>query len=275
MFFDAGKQAGHGAHDMGGLKGAPDGQLAIHFVHAGHAAAGFQRAGMGAVVVDHLFGDHFGAVDGLIGRFFVAHLPQEDVVVMLARAMRARHDAVQILTQDRRIGGKRLEGVNDHGKFFVINLDQLDGIGGDVAVGRDDKSHFLTLKQHLSIGQHHLLVTRQRGHPVQVQGCEVGGRQHRHHTGQGAGGIGVDRLYAGMCVRAAHEIAKQHALHFDVIDIVALALGKADILDAFAAAAQTFKLFDPFVTGWGLVVHSAASLAFISLAAARIALTMF
>ena len=145
---------------MGRLERAPDGQLAVYLVHAGDRAAGFQRAGMGAGVIDHFFGHDLGRAKRLFRRFLVAGFPQEDVVVMAARAVGSGHDAVEVLAQHGGIGFQRGEGVDDDGKFLVIHLDQFDGIGGDVAVSGNDEGDLLPLEQHLAIGKNHLLVTR-------------------------------------------------------------------------------------------------------------------
>src|SRR5574343_1000574 len=110
---------------------------------------------------------------------------------------------------------------------------------------------------------------------MQVEGRKVGGGQHRDDAGQSLGRIGVDRLDAGMGIGRADEIAEQHAGQLDVIDIVALALGEADVLNALAAGTHAFQVGDTFFAGGGQVVHSAASLVFISFAADMIALTMF
>jgi hypothetical protein len=175
-----------------------------------------------------------------------------------------------------RPGFQRLERVDDDGQFLVIDLDQFDGIGGDVAVGRHDEGDLLPLEQHLAVGQHHLLVTRQRGHPVQAQRCQVGGGQHGDHARQRLGGIGVDRLDAGMGIGAADEIAEQHALHLDVVDVVALALREPHVLDPLAAGSEALEVgnavFD-LVGVWSFIRRPPSR--FISAAAARIALTMF
>ena len=275
VLFDTGQQRGHGAHHVGRLKRAVNRQLAVHLVHAGHGPAGFQRARMGAVVVHRLFGNDLGIVDDLLGAFLVAHFPQEDVVVMLARAVSAAGLALEILSQND-VGLKRLERIDDHGQRLVFHFDQFHGVGGDIAVRSYDKGHFLPLKQHFAIGQHHLLVTGQRRHPMQAERFEVFGGQHCHHAGQSHRRIGIDRFHAGVGIGRAHEVAVQHARQLYVIDVIALALGKTGVFHAFARAAHAFQIGNPVVAGWGLVVHCAASLAaFISAAADKIDFTMF
>ena len=81
-----------------------------------------------------------------------------------------------------------------------------------------------------------------------------------------------------MGMRRAHEIAVQHARQLQVVDVVALALGEADVLDPLALAAHAFEGgFTLFPRG-SQVVHSAASwnsTPLILAAAYWIALTMF
>ena len=51
----------------------------------------------------------------------------------------------------------------------------------------------------------------------------------------------VDRFDARMGMRRADEIAVQHARQLHVVDVIALALGEADVLDALALAAHAFE----------------------------------
>ncbi len=44
-----------------------------------------------------------------------------------------------------------------------------------------------------------------------------------------------------MRMRRADKIAVQHARQFDIVDIIALALGEADVFDALALAAHAFE----------------------------------
>ena len=55
----------------------------------GDALAGFQRRGMHALIGDQLLDRDFGVGEGGVGCAFVADLPGEHMVVVLARAMRA------------------------------------------------------------------------------------------------------------------------------------------------------------------------------------------
>jgi hypothetical protein len=189
---------------------------------------------VGAVVVDHLLGHHVGACDDGLGRGLVALFPGEDVVVVLAGPVGAGHLAFEVLAQDRRVGGERLERVHDDGEFGVFDLHRLDPVGGGVAVGRDDEGDLLALEEDLAVGEHHLLVARQRRHPVEAEGGEVGGGEHREDARHLERRVLVDRHDAGVGVGAADEIAEEHSGQLDVVDVVALALGEAGVFHALA-----------------------------------------
>lgn len=79
-----------------------------------------------------------------------------------------------------------------------------------------------------------------------------------------------------MAVRRAHEVTKHHARLFDVVNVVALALGEARVLDSLARAAETLQFLHPLFGGCGLFAHCAASVDALRVsAAARMDLTMF
>ena len=89
LFRNLGDQRHHGADHMRRLEGAPDRQLALDLVERADALAGLQRRRMGAVIGDHLLDRDIRLAEGGIGQVLVADGPFEDVVVMLARPMRA------------------------------------------------------------------------------------------------------------------------------------------------------------------------------------------
>ena len=279
---NARQQRGHGAHDVRRLEGAPDGQLAVDLVHRGDAGAGLERAGVHPLIDDFFLHVDLGLGERPLGRLLVADLPGEDVVVMPARTVRARGLARKVVAQDRRAIGERGRGIVERRQLLVLDLDQLDRIGRDVAVVGDHEGDLLVLEQHLAVGQHHLHVAGERRHVVQVQGLQVLGGQHRMHAGQRLGLRDVDRLDPCMAVLAAGEVAEQHARQLQVVDVVALALDEADVLLALARAADAAQrrlaLF--LGHGGGLGHHSAASGAWLEVdfrwsAAWRTALTMF
>src|SRR4029079_9493330 len=88
----------------------------------------------------------------------------------------------------------------------------------------------------------------------------------------------VDRFHPRMRMRRADEGAVQHARQFDVVDVIALALREAGVLDPLALAAHALEGGGALFPRGSQVVHSAASLSstpLILAAAYWIALTMF
>ena len=256
---DLGDQRAHGADDVRRLEGAPQRQLALDLVEGGDALAGLERAGVHARIGDHLLDLDVGLVEGGVGRGLFAGLPVEDVVVVLARPVRAFLLVLDVLADEGRVGVHRLHRIDVAGQPLVFDLDRVGAVGGGVAVGGDDEGDLLVLEQHLAVGQHHLHVAGERRHPGEVDALEFLGGEHGEHARHLQRLGRVDLLDAGVGMRRAVEIAVQHAGQFQVVDIIALALGEADVLDALAAAAHAFQLFGAFGGGGGLVVHSAAS----------------
>ncbi len=200
------------------------------------------------------------------------------MVVVIARAVGAAVLALEILAQHRRVLVHRLERIDQDGQRFVFDLDQLDRVGRHIAVLGDDEGNLLALEQHLFVRQHGLHVAGQGRHVMQVERLQIRRREHGNDARQGERGILGDRFDPRVAVGRAYEIAEQHAGHFDVVDVVALALGEADILDALARGAQPMELrFAVDRRGFGYIIHySAASRGACSCpAAALIDLTMF
>ena len=172
-----------------------------------------------------------------------------------------------------------LNGSTTTGSVLVFDLDEIGGVGGDIAVGRDDEGDFLVLEQHLAVGEHHLHVAGERRHPGEIDALQVLGGQHRDDAGHGLGLRRVDLEDARMGMARAMKIAVQHAGQFDVVDVIAASLGEAHVLDALALAAHALQFFGAFERGGsGGSVHSAASLystPLIFAAAYWMALTMF
>ena len=118
-------QRHHGADHMRRLERAPDRQLALDLVEGADALAGLQRRRMGAVIGDHLLDRHLRLAEGGVGQVLVADRPFEDVVVMLARAVRAGGLAGEVLAQHRRIRIHRLERIDQHRQRLVFDHDLL------------------------------------------------------------------------------------------------------------------------------------------------------
>ena len=228
----------HGAHHVGRLRGDEGGELALDGVEAGHAATGLQRAGVHARVVHVLADLDRGRVERSVRGRLVARVPGEDVVVVLALAVRAFSLAGQVFAQHRGIGRQGGVGVQHHRQLFVLHLHGFHRVGRDVAVVGDDDGDFLHLEVHFFVGQHSGDVACERGHPVQLQRLQVVGRKHRVNAGDGERGFLVDLDDAAMGDRRAHDVHVQHARHLDVVDVVALALNKAGVLFAQTRSAH-------------------------------------
>ena len=214
---------------------------------------------MRAVIGDHLLDGHFGLLEGGVGELAVPDRPFEDVVVVLSRPMRAGGLAGEILAQHRCVGVHGLERVDQDRQRFVFDLDHGNAVVGRVAVGRDHERDLLVLEQHLAVRKHHLHIAGECRHPGEIHGLQRLGRDDGEHARHFQRGLGVDRLDARMRVRRAHEIAVQHAGQLQVVDIVALALREADVLDALALAAHAFEARFALFPRGSQVVHSAAS----------------
>ena len=59
----------------------------------------------------------------------VAHLPVEDVVVVLALAVRAVGLVLEVLADHRRVRRHRLERIDVERQRLVFDLDQVGGVG--------------------------------------------------------------------------------------------------------------------------------------------------
>ena len=146
---DAGDQRVDGAVGVRRLIRGVDQQLSGHRVHRRDGAAGLHRCGMHSGI-EHLLGDDdLGIGEDPLGLDGVARFPVEDVVVVLA---------LDVVPDDGGTGLQRPLGVDDRGQRFVVDLDQLQGIPGDVLGVGDDEGDFLVLEAHLVGGQHGLHV---------------------------------------------------------------------------------------------------------------------
>ena len=124
------------ADDVRRLERAPQRQLALDLVERGDALAGLERAGVHARIGDHLLDGHVRLLEGRVGRGLVAGLPVEDVVRVLALAVRAVGLVLDVLADHRRVRVHRLERIDVAGQLLVFDLDQIGGIGRHIAVVR-------------------------------------------------------------------------------------------------------------------------------------------
>ena len=165
------------------LERAVDREFAGDLVEADDALAGLERAGVDALIAQQVLGRDLRLQEGGVGQLLVADLPIEDVVGMLARPVGAVLFVLDVLAQNRRVLIHRLERVDDDGKRFILDLDQVGGVGGDIAVGRDDERDLLVLEQDLAVGEHHLDVAGERRHPGEIDAFQVLGGQDRDDAG--------------------------------------------------------------------------------------------
>ena len=246
---------------MGRLERAVDRQVAGDLAEAHHALASLERARVDTLIAEQVLGLDLGLHKGGVGQLLVADLPVEDVVGVVARPVRAVLFVLDVLPQDRRVRVHRLERVDDDGKRVILDLDQIGGVGGDIAVGRDNEGDLLVLEQDLAVGEHHLHVARERRHPGEIDALQVLGGQNRDDPGHGLSLGRIDLDDARMSVARAMKVAVQHSGQFDVVDVIAAPLGEAHVLDALAIAAHALQFFGALERGGcGGVVHSAASL---------------
>jgi len=231
----------HGANDVRRLAGQPGREFAAHRIEGSDGAAGLKWARMNARV-KHVLLDRDGrAGKGRVGRLLVAGVPGEDVVVVVALAVRAVGLADQVFTQHRRAGLERLERIHHGLQFLVFHLDGFHAVGGGITVFGNHHRHFLHLEVHFFIGQHRLHIAGQRGHPVQLERLEVVGGQHGNHARDLQRFFLVDALDAGMGQGRAHDVHEHHAGQLDVVHVIALALDEARIFLAQARFAHAHQ----------------------------------
>ena len=219
--------------DVRRLRGHVDGELAGARVVVGDRAAALDRRRVAARVVQLERGDDVGLRERPLGGGGVADLPAVAGVVVLA---------FLVVADDRRVRGRGLLGVDDHGQRLVLDDDRLAPVLGDVRVVGDDDAHLLALEAHLVGGEHGLGVVGERGHPGQVAlGHHLAG-EHQPDARDLPGLRGVDRDDARVRQRAAQDLHVQHAGQVDVVDVVAATAHEPGVLDPAAARAQPADL---------------------------------
>ena len=168
-----------------------------------------------------------------VGRGLVARFPRVDAVVGLA---------FLLVADQRRAVCERLLRGRDRGQDVVVDVDELERVGGDVGIGGDDGGDLLALVAHLVGDEHRLRVARQRRHPRQaVLRHEVAG-DDRDDAVERGGGRRVDAVDARVRDRSAQDRHVQHAGQRDVVEVVALALDETPVLVALHAVADPADL---------------------------------
>ena len=142
---------------------------------------------MDALVGDQLLDRHFGVAANAASVRSLSPTSQLKMWLWCRRAPWA--PSVLPARSSRSTGASASSALNGStsGGSLVLDLDQLDGVGRDIAVVGDDEGDLLVLEQHLLVRQHRLHVAGQRRHLMQFQRLQIGGGQHRDHAGQRLG----------------------------------------------------------------------------------------
>ena len=195
-----------------------------------------------------VFGDH--AV-GLHGRSGVARIVRghrncvcgrgkSGIGIAVGEQALAHQIAADRLVKKGRIVGERRFRIDHRRTLAVLDLDQVEGILGDVAVGRDGESHRLSDVAH-AINCHGARLHRSAnaGDQGVDDGQKVGSRDDGHDAGKGRRRRDVDRENIRMTVRRAQKGGVQGICPEGQIVHIASAPGKeGGILDAFHGLAE-------------------------------------
>ena len=183
--------------------------------------------------VEVLLDDDLGILERLVGAGLVADLPVPDVVVLLF-AIFADEGGARL---------QRLDRIDHDRQRFVVDLDRVDAVGRDVALGRHDRGDLLRLIEDRVGRKDHLLVAHERRHPVQVERHEVLARDDRDDARNLEGLRGVDVLDPGVRERAPRDVQVEHAGQLHVVDVLALSADEARVFLALDALADTADLY--------------------------------
>jgi hypothetical protein len=70
------------------------------------------------------------------------------MIGMLARAVRSAGFVFEVVAQNRRVRGHCPGRIDERRQSLILNLDQVDGVGCDVAVFGHNEGDLLTLEQN-------------------------------------------------------------------------------------------------------------------------------
>ena len=205
----AGQQGGHGADHELALTRAPDRGLAID--DADQAGVRLDVALVHGRCLELALDDHVGVLET---RFDVTLLVLEGAGDVRGLALE-----LDVVVKDGRVRLHRVLDVDRPGQHLVVDLDQLQGLGGDRLGGGRDGGHRMAVEQRLvarhDIAAHpaHVLDAQHHRPLVDREIDDVLGRHHRHDAWQLLGLGRVDRPDAGVRVRAAQHLAPDHAGH--------------------------------------------------------------
>ena len=120
--------------------------------------------------------------------------------------------------QQHRLRLHGCHGVHDMGQDFILDLDEVSGLLGDVARGGGDGGHGLTVEQHLIPGQHFVaeVVVPHGGGAIGSWGAwrkrgEVLAADDGHDPGQRCGSARIDAGNPRVGIWATQHLALQRA----------------------------------------------------------------
>ena len=135
------------AQQVRNLSGGVEREILFGGAIIGHHAARFHGGGDQALAGDALLDDDFGFGEGLLGIAAFLVVSEGDVVGPLGM-------------DGGRAGGERFFGIGDGGERFVIHFDQVERVGGDVAVGGDDDGDRVADEIDAVLGQNGMCAAR-------------------------------------------------------------------------------------------------------------------
>ena len=126
-----------------------------------------------------------------------------------------------LVVPDQGVSAEGLLGRGDRLEFLVVDIDQREGVAGDVGMGGDDRRDLLALEPNLVGGKNGLRVARQSRHPGQPVRRQSLTGNDRQHAVEGHRFRGVDGHYPGMSHGGPQDSHVQHAGKGEVVEIVA------------------------------------------------------
>ena len=199
--------------------------------------------GFDVTLVDHAEGEL--AVDDQISlgesgvdvANFVEHFGRNIAGLFGGRAV--GFGGVEVLDDDRGVRLHRVPDLEDRVEHFVLDVDQLEGLGGDMRVGGRHGGDGVAVVVNLAAREHvgALEFKRKTGRfaaagELVARVGEGGAGNDCANTVQGLGAAGVDADDAGMGVRAAQDLAMQLAGQVDVGTVARFA---GDLFEAVVA----------------------------------------
>ena len=178
--------------------------------------------------------------DDLIG------LPRGLAVVAAADLVDCGDVVGHVVVQLRRAIADRGFLVDDGGKYFVIDLDQPDGIvRPGLGFGDHQRDAFADETDPVDRDHGPVRHLRSRDDPVRNDrsdlACEIGTRQRQADAGRRARRGEIDLLDDGMGMRRSQHRHMQHARRLDVVGIAPLA---GDELEILAPAQRLADIFE-------------------------------